>query len=270
MVTTVCSCYQPVCLSWQLPEAKERSPPFNNTQKPASPGKELWGPTVCPACFRDSVCSSQDPTVDSGQVSMFWGHPLSSTFQTLQWTLLIGTRKPMIFLLLGLKSHIIIAIIVLEPPCPDFCFRPREIDPGSVILLLLTVVQSLSPVWLFATSWTAARQDSLSFTISWSLLKLMFIELVMPSNHLILYHPCLLPTIFPSIRIFSNELALPIRWPKYWSFSFSISPSNEYLGLISFRIDRFDLLAVQGTLKSLLQHHSSKALILQHSAFFMV
>ena len=114
--------------------------PFNNTQKPASPGKELRGPTVCPVCLpMGSVFSSQYPTVDSGQVSVFWGHLLPSvyTFQTLQWTLLIGTRKSMIFFLLGTKSCIIIAVIVLEPPCLDFCCRPREIDPGSVILLLL-------------------------------------------------------------------------------------------------------------------------------------
>ena len=133
------------------------------------------------------------------------------------------------------------------------------------------VVQSLSHVQLFATPWTAARQPSLSFTMSWSLLKLMSIESVMPSTHLALYHPhLLLPSMFPSIRVFSNELALCIRWPKYWSFSFSISPSNEYSGLISFRIDWFALLAVQSTLKTFLQHHSSKASILQHSAFFMV
>ena len=115
----------------------------------------------------------------------------------------------------------------------------------------------------------AARQASLS--TSQSLLKLMSIEVVMPSNHLILCHPVLLlPSIFPSIRVFSNELVLPIRWPKYWSFSFSISPSNEYSGLISFSMDWLDLLAVQGTLKSLLQHHSSKASILWCSAFFIV
>ena len=133
------------------------------------------------------------------------------------------------------------------------------------------VVQSLSYVWLFATSWAAARQASLSFTISWNLLKLMSIESVMSSNHLILCHSLLLlPSIFPSIRVFSNESGLHIRWPKYWNFSFSISPSTEYLGLISFRMDWFDLLAVQGILKSLLQHHNSKASILQHSAFFMV
>ena len=113
-------------------------------------------------------------------------------------------------------------------------------------------------VQLFATPWTAARQACMSFTISQSLLKLMSIESVMPSNHLILYHPLLLlPSIFP--RVFSSELALPIRWPKYWSFNFSLSPSDEYSGLISFKTDWFDLLAVQGTLRSLLQHHSSKA-----------
>ena len=116
-----------------------------------------------------------------------------------------------------------------------------------------------------------ALQVSQSFTISWSLLKLMSIESVMPPNHLILCHPLLLlPSIFPSIRVFSNKSVLPIRWPKYWSFSFRISPSNEYAGLISFGTDWLDLLAVQGTLQSLLQHHSSKASILQHSTFFMV
>ena len=124
---------------------------------------------------------------------------------------------------------------------------------------------------LFATAWTAACQASLSITNSRSLLKLMSIELVMPSHHLILCHPLLLlPSIFPSIRVFSYESVLRIRWPKYWSFSFSISPSNEYSGLIFFRTDCFDLLAVQGTLKSLLQHHSSKASILRCSAFFIV
>ena len=121
------------------------------------------------------------------------------------------------------------------------------------------------------TPWTAARQASLSFTISWNLLNLMSTESVMPSNHLILCHPLLLlPSIFPSIRVFSNEPALCIRWPEYWSFSFSISPSSEYSGLISFRMDWLDLLAVQGTLKSLLQHRSLKASILRCSAFFMV
>ena len=132
-------------------------------------------------------------------------------------------------------------------------------------------VQSLSRVRLFETPRTVARQASLSITSSWSLLKLMSVESVTPSNHLILCHPLLLPlSIFPSIRVFSSESVLHIRWPKYWSFSFSISPSNEYSGLISFRMDSLDLLAVQGTLKSLLQHHSSKASILRCSAFFIV
>ena len=131
-------------------------------------------------------------------------------------------------------------------------------------------VQSLSRVQLFATPWTAACQASLSITKSRSLPRLMSIELVMPSNHLILCHLLLLPLIFPSITVFSNESALRIRCPKYWSFSFNISPSNEYPGLIYFRIDWLDLLAVHGTLKSLLQHHSSKASILQCSAFFIV
>ena len=135
----------------------------------------------------------------------------------------------------------------------------------------ISSVHSLSCVWLFETPWTAIRQTSLSSTNSWSLLKLMSIESVMPSNHLILHCPLLLlPSIFPSIRVFSNESVLHIRWPKYWSFRFSISPSNEYSGLISFRIDWSDLLAAQGTLKSILQHYSSKASILQRSAFFMV
>ena len=120
-------------------------------------------------------------------------------------------------------------------------------------------VQPLSCVQLFATPWTAACQASLSFTISQSLLRLMSIESVMPSNHFILYRPLLLPSIFPSIRVFPNESALHIRWPKYWSFSFSISPSNDYSGLISYTTDWFDFLAVQRTLKRLLQHHSSKA-----------
>ena len=130
----------------------------------------------------------------------------------------------------------------------------------------ISSVQSLSHVQLFATPWTAARQVFLSITNSWRLLKLMSIESVMPSNHLILCHPLLLlSSIFPSIRVLSSESVLRIRWPKYWSFSFSISPSSEYLGLISFRMDWLDLLAVQGTLKSLLQHHGSKASILQCS-----
>ena len=152
----------------------------------------------------------------------------------------------------------------------------RELDTTERLTLslsctlscLIVVVQLLSCVWLFPTLWTAAHQASLSITISRSLLKLMSIESVMPSNHLILCCPLLLlPSIFPSIRVFSSESVLCIRWPKYWSFSFSISPSNEYSGWISFRIDWLGLLTVQGTLKSLLQHHSSKASVLWRSAF---
>ena len=135
----------------------------------------------------------------------------------------------------------------------------------------VVLAQLLCHVQPFVTPWTAASQISLSITNSWRLLKPMYIESVVPSNNLILCCPLLLlPSIFPSIRVFSDESVLRIRWPEYWSFSFSISPSNEYSELISFRIDWFDLLAVQGTLKSLLQHHISKILILPHSAFFIV
>ena len=138
-------------------------------------------------------------------------------------------------------------------------------------IMTFSSVQSLSSVRLFATPLTTARQASLSITNSRSPPKLMSIELVMPSNHLILCHPLfLLPLIFPSIRVFSKESALCIRWPKYWSFSFNISPSNEHPGLISFRMDWLDLLAVQGALKSLFQHYSSRASILWHSAFFIL
>ena len=137
--------------------------------------------------------------------------------------------------------------------------------------LYLSSVQSLSHVPFFATPWTATLQASLSITNSQSLLKLMSIELVVPSNHLILCHPLLLlPSLFPNIRVFSSGSVSLIRWPKYWSFSFSLSPSSEYSELISFRIDWFDLPAVQGTLKSLLQHHSSKEAVFWHSAFFIV
>jgi len=154
----------------------------------------------------------------------------------------------------------------------SFACYPTSSPPGTKTCpLLLQVRQSLSHVWLFATPWTATRQASLSITNSRSLFKLMSIESVMPSNHLILCgHLLLLPSVFPSIRVFSNEPALCIRWPKYWDFSFSISPSNDYSGLISFRMDWLDLLAVQGTLKSLLQHHSSQASILWCSGFFTV
>ena len=147
--------------------------------------------------------------------------------------------------------------------------------PGALCEEAGSSVQSLSHVRLFATPWTAACQASLSITNSRSLCKLMTIEMAMPSNHLILCRLLLLllllpPLIFPSIRVFSNESVLHIRWPKYWSFSFSISASNEYSRLISFRMDWLDLLAVQGTLKGLLQHHSLKALVLQPSAFFII
>ena len=146
-----------------------------------------------------------------------------------------------------------------------------NISVKIALWLVFSSVQSLSRVRLVVTPWTAARQASLSITNSWSSPKPMSIELVMPSNHLILCHPLLLlPSVFPSIRVFSNESGLHIRWPKYWSFSFNLSPSNEHSGLISFRMDWMDLLAVQGTLKSLLQHHNSKASFLPRSAFFIV
>ena len=151
--------------------------------------------------------------------------------------------------------------------------EPRSNDNLVVMstpVMQISSVQLLSHVWLFETPWSAACQASLSITNSWSLPKLMSIESVMPSNHIILCRPLLLPSVFSSIRVFSNESVFLIRWPKYWSFSFTISPSSEYLGLIFFRMDWLDLPAVQGTLKSLLQHHSSKASVLQWSAFFTV
>ena len=140
-----------------------------------------------------------------------------------------------------------------------------------IFVIQFSSVQLLSRVRLFATPWIAACQASLFITNSWNLLKLISIALMMPSSHLILCHPLLLPlSLFHSIRVFFNELVLHIRWPKYWSFSFSISPSKEYSGLISFSMDWLDLLSVQGILKSLLRHHSSKATVLWHSAFFIV
>ena len=142
--------------------------------------------------------------------------------------------------------------------------------PRGIYYSKLSSVQLLSCVWLFATPWTAAHQASLSITNSPSLLRLISIESVMTSTHFILCCPLHPPSIFPSIRVFSNESVLCNRWPKYWTFSFNISPSNEYSGLISFRMDWLDLLAVQGTLKSLLQNHSSKASILRCSAFSVV
>ena len=147
---------------------------------------------------------------------------------------------------------------------------PKGFEAITLRASKFSSVQLLSHVQLFVTPWTAAHQASLSFTISRSLLNLMSIELVMPSNHLILCRLLLLASIFPSIRFFSNELALCIRRQRYWSFSFSISPSNEYSGLVSFRIDWFDLLIIQGTRKNLIQYHSSKASILQCSVFFMI
>ena len=145
-----------------------------------------------------------------------------------------------------------------------------DLSVGELAIHLFSSIQSLSHVQLFVTPWTAAHQASLSITNSWSPPKPMSIESVMPSNHLILCRLLLLlPSIFPSIRVFFNESALRIRWPKYWSFSFSISPSNGFSELISFRIDWFDLLAVQGTLTSLLQHHSLKALVLSNKSQFL-
>ena len=147
----------------------------------------------------------------------------------------------------------------------------REISSGGKSCSSSFVIQLFHHVRLFATPWTAVLQVSMSFTISWSLLKHMSTESMMPSNHLILCHPLLLlPSIFPSISVFYNESAFCFRWPKYWSFSFSISPSNEHSGLISFRMDWLDLVSVQETLKSLLQHHSLKASIPCHSVFFTV
>ena len=143
--------------------------------------------------------------------------------------------------------------------------------PLETLYLIIVVVQSRSCVWLFVTPWTAACQAYLSLTISQSLPKFMFVVLVKPSSLLILWRPLLLlPSIFPSIRDFSSESSIYIRWQKYWSFRFSISPSSEYLGLISLKIDWFDILAAQGTFRSLLQHHSLKASILWRSAFFMI
>ena len=155
--------------------------------------------------------------------------------------------------------------------CHPLLLLPLIFVCGRILEYQFSSVQSLSCVQLFATQWTTARQASLSITNSWSSPKPMSIESVMPSSHLILCHPLLLlPLIFSSIRVFSNESALRIRWPKYWSFSSNISPSSEHPGLVSFRMDWLGLLAVQGTLKGLLQHHSSKASILCHSAFFIV
>ena len=165
------------------------------------------------------------------------------------------------------------AFVHLHTPHDRAVISTRSLSSGWSWIMegVFSSVQSLSHVQLFVTPWITARQASLSITNSQSLLRLMSIGLVMPSSHLILCRPLLLlPPIPPSIRVFSNESTLRMRWRKYWSFSFSISPSNEHSGLIPFRMDWLDLLAVQGTLKSLLQHHSSKASILRRSAFFTV
>ena len=175
----------------------------------------------------------------------------------------------------------VLQCIILPPSAPTWTVAPNSFLMPSLFFLCFffftfssvqfSSVHLLSCVQLFATPWTAAQQASLSISNPWNLPKLMSIESVMPSNHLIICYPLLLlPSIFSSIRDFSNESVLRIRWPKYWSFSFNISPSNEHSGLISFRMDWLDLLAVQGTLQSLLQHHSSKASILRCSAFFLV
>ena len=155
-------------------------------------------------------------------------------------------------------------------PAKEYEERYFKLSSNKDRALILSSIQLLSHVWLFVTPWTAAHQASLSITNSWSSPKLMSIESVIPSSLLILCHLLLVPSIFPSIKAFSNESVLCIRWPKYWSFTFRISPSNEHPGLISFRMDWLDHLTIQGTLKSLLQHHSSKASILRHSAFFIV
>ena len=165
------------------------------------------------------------------------------------------------------KTHVILTSTLFS--CGQLYGKPNS--QNVTWEPFLSSVQSLSCVWLFATPWIAARQTSLSIINSQSLLKLMSIESVMPSNHLILCRPfLLLPSVFPSIIVFSKESVLHGRWPEYWSFSFSISPSNKYSGLTSFRMDWFDLLAVQGNLKSLLEYHGSKSSILWWSAFFIV
>ena len=184
--------------------------------------------------------------------SKWWGH-------TRDWTISSLEEH---------KTHKIIPESNTNFAHCSFCNSSMLLSYKIFLGEYFAVVQSLSHVRLFTTPWTAASQASLFFTISQSLLKLMYIELVMPSNHLILCCPLLLlPSIFPSIRVFSSESAHPIRWPKYCSFSFSINPSSEYSGLISFRNDWLDLLVVKGTVKSLLHHCSSKASILWHSAF---
>ena len=187
-----------------------------------------------------------------------------STFSLSSFTFIKRFFHSSLFSALRVVSSVYLRLLIFLP-----AILIPACAPSSSAFHMMSV--QLSHVQLFATPWTAARQASLSITNSQSLLKLMSIKSAMPSNHVILCCPLLLlPLIIPSIRVVSNESVLHIRWPKYWSFSFSISPSNEYSGLICFRIDWFDLLAVQGTVKILLQHHSSKASILQCSAFFIV
>ena len=200
----------------------------------------------------DKNCSSETAWKDENKCIRDWIYPDYSTLESdngYQWASLVAQRL----------NHL--------PAMQETWVQSMgQEDPMAI-----SSVQLLSRVWLFSTPWITACQASLSITNSQSLPKLMSIESVMPSSHLILCHPLLLlPPIPPGIRIVANESCLRMRWPKYWSFSFSIRPSNEHSGLISFRMDWLDLLAVQGTLKSLLQHHSSKASILGHSAFFTV
>ena len=193
--------------------------------------------------------------------SAFFTVQLSHPYMTTGKTIAL-TRRTFVDKVMSLCLNTLSRLIITFLPRSKCLLISWLQSPSAVIF---SSVQSLSHVQLFATPWTAACQASLSITNSWSLLKLISIDSVMPSNHLILCHPLLLlPSIFPTIRVFSNESVLCIRCPKYWSLSFSISPSNEQPGLISLRMDWLDLLAVQGTLKSLLQHHSSKASILQH------
>ena len=216
----------------------------------------------------------QAPGTVDGQRSLacwnLWGCKESDMTEWLNWTEVLQGYHFLPCVLVYMSSCVyptrvefLIATLVVCQQIVFNCYQWHVLYSNH----LFSSIQSLSHVWLFPTPWTAARQASLSIINSWSLLKLMSIESVMPSNHLIFCHPLLLPpSIFPSIRVFSNELVLCIRWPKYWSFSFSISPSNEHPGLISFRMDWFDF-AVQGLLKSLLQHCSSKASVLQCSTF---
>ena len=221
------------------------------------PSSQWCNPTISSSAVPFSSCLQSFPVSESFLVSQFFasgGQSAGVSASTSVLPVNIQDRFP-----LGLTGW-----IYLQGKGLTKVFSNNTVQFSSVQFSHSVISDSVTP-------WTAACQASLFITSSGSLLKLMSIELVMPSNHLILCCPfLLLPLIFPSIRVFSNESVLRIRWPKYWSFSFSISPSNEYSELISFRMDCLDLLAVQGTLKSLLQHHSSKAPILQCSAFFKV